>query len=433
MIILSQLKIIIWETRKKLKRQCSKWHPKARQKPKLAPEKLLLTVFFLHVFILQASAAVTTIDIFEELPEQKAPPKGWLEKIQQTRKGLEENQGVIFASLFNSQQQIILHSKRDEGTSRNLWYYNLEIEKQLWKGASAFIEFEVDKNKGVDKFLPTFSLFNDNGGENAGLYIPVLYLQQNFFQDKFYAYAGKLDLSYWFDFNEAAGSADTQFQSSALVNNLTIPFPAKGMGAMFGMQPWEWLYFQSGVATARASSTKIGLSDAFNSQLYLNELGFIPKIKELKGNYRFAFWLNHEKIGTIDESEEKDNDSGFALSFDQQITKKLTLFCRYGLANQKVRDIAHFWSFGGQYTTSFGMCKKDYFGLGVAQSLISNDYRDFNGPQVAPSETMAEAYYCWVFNDYVMLTPNLQAVINPDADKEADNILVLGVRFLAVF
>jgi len=396
-------------------------------------QNFFLVVFLSQIFVFQVFAATTTLNIFEELPVQKPPPKGWLEKIQQTREYLEENQGLIFASLFNSQQQIILHSKRDEGTSRNLWYYNLEIEKTLWKGAEAFIEFEVDKNKGVDKFFTTFSQFSDNGGENASLYIPVLYLQQNFFQDKFYAYAGKFDLSYWFDFNEAAGSADTQFQSSALVNNLTIPFPAKGMGAMFGMQAWEWFYFQSGVATARASSTKIGLSNAFNSELYLNEAGFSPRIKELKGNYRFIFWMNHEKQALIDESEEKENDSGFALSFDQQITKRLTLFTRYGLANQKVRDIAHFWSFGGQYVTSFGSRKKDYCGLAVAQSLISNDYRDFYGPQTAPSETMCEAYYCWVFNDYVMLTPNLQAVFNPNADKEADNLMVFGARFLAVF
>jgi len=433
MIILSQLKIIIWETLKKSKKQCNRWLPRARLRIKTPHHPFFLGWLIACIFISPAFAATPTLKILEELPSQIPPPKGWLEKIQQLRKNLEENQGLFFASLINSQQQVIIHSKHDTGNGRNLWYYNTEVEKKLWKGASAFIEVEVDKNKGVDKLLPTFSQFSDNGGENASLYIPVLYLQQNFFKDKFFAYAGKVDLSYWFDNNDVAGSADTQFASSALVNNLTIPFPQKGIGAMFGTAPCEWFYLQSGAATARANSAKIGLSDAFNSALFLNEFGFTPKIKGLKGNYRFTFWLDHEKSSTIDESEEKENNSGFSLSFDQQVTPRFSLSCRYGLANQKLHDIAHFWSFAAQLTTPFGVRKKDYCGLGVAQSLISNDYRDYNGPQVAPSETMCEAYYCWVFNDYVMLTPNLQAVINPNADKEADNDLVLGVRLLAVF
>ena len=34
----------------------------------------------------------------------------------------------------------------------------------------------------------------------------------------------------------------------------------------------------------------------------------------------------------IDGSGEKDQDYGYALSFDQQVTKRVTLFCRYGFA-----------------------------------------------------------------------------------------------------
>ncbi|MDD5595587.1 MAG: carbohydrate porin [Candidatus Omnitrophica bacterium] len=396
--------------------------------------KIIVIGWFLFLNLsLAFASSPTPLKVLEENPPQIPPPHGWLEIIQKTRDDLSQKYGITFASLLNYTQQVVLHSKRDEGNSRGFWYYNLEVDQRLWQGANLITEFEVDKNKGVDKFFPTFSLFSNNTSENTSLYIPTLYLENKFYKDKIYLAAGKLDISNWFDCNEAACSADTQFQSNALVNNLTIPFPAKGMGITAGVQPWEWFYFRTGAATARASSTKVGLSDAFNSTLFLNEFGISPKIKELKGNYRFTFWVNHEKVNLIDESEEKENDSGFALSFDQQVTKRFTLFARYGFANQKVRDIANFWSFGGQLVTPFGARKKDYCGLAAAQSLMGNDYRDFYGPQTAPSETMCEAYYCWVFNDYVMLTPNLQAVINPNADKEADNIMVFGVRFLANF
>lgn len=296
----------------------------------------------------------------------------------------------------------------------------------------------MDRGKGVDKFLPTFSSFNENSGDDAWLYIPVLYMEQRFFNDKLFFAAGKLDLTYWFDWNEAASSADTQFLSSALVNNLAIPFPAKGLGAMVSITPLDWLYFQSGASTAKASSTKVGLSDGFNSTLFINEFGLTPKFGSLQGNYRFIFYLNREKMDYLntDTDETKDSDTGWALSFDQAVTEHITLFFRYGFADQKVRDIEYFWSGGVQITEPIPGRKFDCLGIGVARSIVGNDYREANEEEdhsVSRAETIYEAYYSYHLNNSLTLTPDIQIVTHPNADNSAHTEIVCGLRFLLSF
>jgi len=290
----------------------------------------------------------------------------------------------------------------------------------------------MDKGKGIDKFLPTFSTFNTNGGENTWFYIPELYIEQKLFKDEISFAAGKLDLSDWFDDNKVAGSGDTQFSSSALIDNPVIHFPNQGIGGLIKFKPHEWMYFQAGAATAKASYTKTGLSDAFNSAFFINELGFTPKFGELKGNYRFIFDLNHEKLGYINSDETKTNSLGWALSFDQAVAKNITLFLRYGFADPKVRDIEYFWSCGGQLTEPIPGRKFDCLGLGVAQSIVGRDYRQANEDS-GRRETMYEVYYSYNLNSAVTLTPNIQIVTDPNADKTADTEVVCGLRFLFSF
>ncbi len=291
----------------------------------------------------------------------------------------------------------------------------------------------MDRGKGVDKFLPTFSKFNTNSGDNADLYVPNFYLRQELLTDKIFLAAGKLDLSDWFDTNEVANSGDTQFLSSALINNQAIPFPAKGIGVMASFKPYEWLYLQSGASTAKAQATKTGLSDGFNSTLFLGELDLTPKVGTLNGNYRFIFYLSHRKLDFINIEGTENEDAGFGVSFDQAITRRITLFFRYGGADEKLRDIEYFWSCGAQIAELFPGRKFDYVGVGVARSIISDDYRTVNDPGVSGAETMYEAYYSYNVNDILTLTPNIQIVTNPNAETETGSYLVCGLRCLLSF
>ena len=395
---------------------------------------LILPIFFIaYTFIPLSEASLTPIEISEK--KKEIPSVGsWPSKLNKYRNHLVEEYGTEFAILLNYSQQIIAKSSHDEGKSRGVGYLNLEVKQGLWQGSAAFIEFESDKGRGVDYFIPTFSGFNTNSGEDIDFYIPELYIEQNLFADKISISAGKLDLSNWFDGNVVAESGDTQFLSSALINSLTIPFPSKGLGATIKFKPYEWAYFQSGASTARASSTKTGVSDGFNSLFFVSEFGLSPKFGSLKGNYRFIFNMNHEKLERIDGEGEINNDFGYGLSFDQEVSDKVTLFLRYGRADERVREIKHFWSFGGQIIEPIPGRKFDCLGIGVAKSIMGQDYLNTGEEdEIARAETMYEVYYSYNLNSYFILTPNLQVVTNPNADKAAGNALVCGLRFLLSF
>jgi len=397
---------------------------------------IFAAVSILLLFPRFSYAALTPLEVSqqEEKKSEASPAGNWLKNFNGYREDFAEKYGTRFAFLFNYAQAAIIKSKHDEGKSRGLWYWSLEIEQKLWPVGAVFAEFEMDKGRGVDKFLPTFSVFNDNGGKSAWFYIPELYIEQKLFKDKVSFAAGKLYLPDWFDYNEVAGSGDTQFSSSALVNNPAIPFPSRGTGALISFSPYEWLYFQSGAATAKASYTKVGLSDAFNSAFFINEFGLCPKFGPLQGNYRFIFYTNHQKLDYLNSDETKNSDSGFALSFDQAITKKAALFFRYGVSDPKVRDIEYFWSFGAQVTEPIPGRKFDCLGIGVARSIFSNDYREANGPDdTSRAETMYEAYYSYSLNSLIILTPNIQVVTNPNADKAESTEIVCGIRLLVTF
>lgn len=397
---------------------------------------VLLSAFF-FADVRFGYAEISTLRISEDQAKEieATPGKSSMKDFNRKRNEFADKYGTRFAFLLNYAQQVILRNKQDVGNSRGLWYMNLDISQQLWKGSRFIMELEVDKNKGIDKFIPTYSKFNANSGNNSNLYLPYFYLDQKLFEDRLSLVAGKLDLSDWFDGNEVANSADVQFLSSALVDSATIPFPAKGVGAMASFKLHDWFYVQTGASTAEAIPTKTGFSDGFNSTLFLSEFGFSPTIGELKGNYRFIYYLLHKKSEwLVDDDQTKNDQYGVSLSFDQAVSERVSLFLRYGFADPKLNEIAYAWSTGVQFEKPFPGRAKDYCAFAVTQNILSRDYRIDQGSDITASrETMLEAYYSFAVNEILTLTADCQAALDPNADMDAANPVIASLRALVAF
>jgi len=370
-------------------------------------------------------------EIKEEITEKHA--EGWLTKLLREKEELKQKNGTSFAVLVNYDQQLILNSAKRQGQSLGSWYYNVEIQQTLWEGAWVVADLEGGAGKGIDKIIPSFSIFNGDAGELSLAYMPYLMLGQNFLDDRIYLAGGRIDLSDWFDINTAANSADTQFTSSALVNNNSIPFPQKGLGFVAGAWFLEWAYLQIGISNADAKSIAIKFRDALKDAFVMTELGFAPDFKGLKGNYRFMLRFNRERLVTTDGETSRYGDAGMAISFDQQLTKKLTVFFRYGITDERVRYVASAWSTGFQLDNPLPGRKYDVFSFGVAQSIMSLDYIRSTNPKSAGTETMFETYYSIALNELFTLTPDLQVLINPLADKKAPVAVVCSARLLFLF
>ena len=397
---------------------------------------VIIFLAFINVTVVfsAAFAKEPSLELSEEIDkaaEAEAKPKSLVEEILKAKKDLRDKYGTSVAFLINSQIQSALYAKTNKGKSRAAWYYNVALEQKLWSGASVDFEFKGGHNKGIDKLLPTFSGLNSNAGEPCYAYITKFYLKQEVLEKKLFLAAGRLDLSDWFDANKAAGSGDKQFLSASLVNNPIIPLPQKGLGATAKFKPVNWFYFQAGASDAKSVSTRVGIDNSFRGTFFISEFGFSPKTGGLQGNYRLIIDSDRVKLGRIDGSGNKNGDYGYALSFDQQISKRITLFCRYGFADQEVRNIQHFWSCGGQLSEPISGRKNDVFGFGLAQSIFGDDYRQANAKVSA--ETMYEIYYNFNAYPFVKIIPNIQVVTHPDADNKSSCDVVVGTRLVVAF
>ncbi|MBN1490146.1 MAG: carbohydrate porin, partial [Phycisphaerae bacterium] len=241
----------------------------------------------------------------------------------------------------------------------------------------------------------------------------------------------------------------TQFSNRALNHVMNFPV-AKGLGAFVKVWPTDWLYFSMAGIDPYARVSRTGFDTGFHGPAHFVgnwEFGLTPKFEsangKLPGNYKFGWWYNprvltvfKNTLGGSLRTETENGGVGFYLSFDQMVWKEnndpkdkqgLGLFFNYGFAHGDVNRVEHFWSLGGQYQGLIPTRDKDVLGLGVAQSMLSNQYRHEINSR-ADRETVYELYYAIQITPWCAITPDVQVITNPGGTKDARDALVGGVR-----
>jgi carbohydrate-selective porin OprB len=115
---------------------------------------------------------------------------------------------------------------------------------------------------------------------------------------------------------------------------------------------------------------------------------------------------------------------GAGVSIDQQVTGQLTLFGRFGWHDEDVYQTQSAWSSGFQYAGLIPHRKDDLVGFGFGQILVNN---------ASAQEKVLEAYYKIKISDQIAISPHFQYLINPLADKNADNVFVASLRGQLIF
>lgn len=357
------------------------------------------------------------------------PEAGWLDFCRGFQKDIQEKYATKVGVLSTYVGQTAINGPGHHTESKGTFMYRLGIEQGLWSGAALIAMPEGGSGQGVDPFLGDILGTNGAGGEPDWIYLPRLYLQQSMLEDKILLAGGRIDMTDFFDTNAVANCPYSQFLSNSLVNNPTIPFPEAGWAAVAKITPTDWVYAQAGVSDAQAVATQTGFKTAFHGaddSFSAFELGLTPKIAERQGNYRFLFWYDSQPLERIGAESFKRDDSGFAMSFDQEITDRITLFARYGFAHQDVRPISNFWSVGGQLAKPLPGRDCDVWGVAVGQAIMGQPAR--REDNLGSSETLLETYYAIKITDYFTISPDLQVILNPAASNANDVAVVLGLR-----
>lgn len=305
--------------------------------------------------------------------------------------------------------------------------FDLELTIPVEKYGKFYSLFEAGAGDGIDADIPTLSGFNDDADDDQNVRLTEIWYEHIWFGERLRFRGGKVDLTTDFDASAVANSETDQFLSSGFVNNLAVEFPDdNSFGAMLWASPSDLWDIGVGVADADADWDNV-FEDVFS----IVELDFKPKIAGRQGIYRIYGWFNgkdHEHLE--DPYKTKEDNYGFGLSFDQEITEVMALFARYGWQRDSVSQVEHAWSAGLQCSGKFYGREDDTFGLAYGMAIIGDDWKDVdrtNGINSA-NEHHVELYYNLKVNEHLNISPDIQWVKNPNGDSDNDDVWAFGLR-----
>ncbi len=358
----------------------------------------------------------------------------------------------------------------DEGDVQDAaWSFDLEVESQLGKGAKAYLLMEGGQGEGVDDEVPTLSGFNDDapGSESARAEVTEAWYEQELSlgMGKLIFTLGKIDLTNYFDTNEVANDETTQFLSSGFVNNLAVEWPDdNGPGFRMSYEIGKWCM---GVGFASADGD---WEDLFEGVFGIAEVGREVEIGGLKGHYRVYAWYNGrdhldvddvKRFGRVADMDDDEDNYGVGLSMDQELVKDvLVVFLRVGWENgdavlgemdegELILDtvpIDGALSLGFRVSGLLWGREDDELGLAYGVVFVDDEAEDvyreaFYGEYYRKADKVdmknehhVELYYRASFlNGRLEITPDVQFVVNPNGNGDADTVYVIGTRMQVNF
>ena len=341
--------------------------------------------------------------------------------------------------------------------------FDLLLEADLEKYGMFNVHLEGGDGEGMNNKVPSFSVPNYdayatwNNDNQTTLTVSEAFYSNTFWSDRMAFDIGKMDLSVLFDGNEVAGDETTQFLSNIFVKSmgLTIPEPDEFYCpvAMISVSPSNLLEFRV-VGAAVDNEDGHTWENIFSHDFVAAQVNFMPEFMDRQGNFRFYGWydgrrhLKNEYLATAYENplqyydKADSGQSGWGLSFDQDILDGLTAFARYSWTQ---KDLS-VWSgdenqwamipFNQVYSLGLGtsglLWNRPDDGIGVAfgQTILTSDFKELKHAEGlgTSDEKYVETWYRYTFNRFLALSADFQWTQNPGGLDEADDVYLFGVR-----
>lgn len=306
-------------------------------------------------------------------------------------------------------------------------------------------DFHRDKIGGINRTTGAV-------GPQETIFVDRWWFRQRLFDNFVDIRVGKL-----VDFVDKSTYADsdrTQFSNKALDGNPLIP-GGNALGVSLRVWMNDWLYVSGTVLDDDRHPRTLSFVTPFQSPDHYRaywEIGALPRFDtpmgKLPGSYRAGGWYNpgarpvfFDDLGGRLAPRQRGDDVGLFVGFDQMVWKEnaapkdkqgLGVFAKYGFAHGDINFVEHFWSVGGQYQGLIPGRDKDVLGFGVAQSVVSGDYRrEIDG--VMDRETVYELYYRIKLTPWLSLTPDFQFINQPSASQDSRDAFVAGLRLRVNF
>lgn len=247
--------------------------------------------------------------------------------------------------------------------------------------------------------------------------------------------AGKIDPFVFFDGNNIADDESEGFLNNVFVHNPLLDSGGDAGVDAYGFTPGVRVAYIGDANGSNNWGVSLGLfgagpgttfSTSFSKPFAIAQAEYNGKtLGNLHGSYRLYAWNNGR--ATALDGITAERHAGWGLSFDQQVSKHLTLFTRYGDSIRGEVGFDRAFTLGGQLAGAAWGREKDRLGLAFGWLKTSDAYQLAN-PGFSGAEKQAELFYAWQLNDSVHIAPSLQWISRPGGDGAAKPISVLGLR-----
>lgn len=363
---------------------------------------------------------------YEQMQKQQQEEKKETQQtITEVLEGIQISGGATF--IIQSAIDSNNTSKPNEDVTDATYTMDLMLEKELGDYGKAFLHLEAGDGSGLDDDeLALFSGVNrDAGDSNNQVEITEAWYEQYLLNKKIAITFGKLDPTCYLDQNEIANDETTQFLSFGFRNNPTIEFPDNSFGIHLLYSPFEFLEAEFSLLDADSD-----WEDVFDGTFLGLQLNFKPHLFNQEGNYRIYVWRNNSNhTYWLNSTRTKEENYGYGVSIDQNISDWLTGFLRFGYAKPEVSTLEYAYSLGAQIEGSLWSREKDFLGIAFGQNFPSDDYAQAGNYD--NTETHLEIYYSLKLNPHLTLSPDLQVIWNPNgasSGSEGKTVKVLGLR-----
>jgi carbohydrate-selective porin OprB len=258
---------------------------------------------------------------------------------------------------------------------------------------------------------------NDTNVDDEFLTLLQFWWQQQFADDRVALTFGKIDQGAYLNGSTYAGSDGRYFLAQPLATNPSRAFPGNGLGMNLKVTPNDAWYVSAGFGDADANSRASGFNTIEGNWFSGAEIGLTPQLEGLgPGTYRFTVFHR-------DGNDRRQENYGFALSFDQQMSDEYALFLRYGIGNARVGAIEKTASTGIVFIQPFGF-PDDALGFAAFWGQSTNGSRH--------SDWGLETFWRWQVTPRGEFTPGWQVHFDPSGnpDKDVVGVFTLRLRWL---
>jgi len=302
---------------------------------------------------------------------------------------------------------------------------DLEISARIGSSGEAFLALEAGEGSGLEgDEIVSFWGVNADAGVASTVELTEAWYEHRFLDDMLTFTIGKLNITNYFDGNEAANDETTQFLAPGFVNSIAIEFPANSAAVRLTASPLEILDISVGVQSD-------GWEDITEKNFFIAEADIKPAFGGLQGNYRVYAWTNRGNHTELkDPAKVTEPGFGYGVSIDQQLNDSLAMFARVGYQDRKLYEFDIAWSAGIALSGSVWGRKDDVIGIAYGQAGLSDDNEDIlrAAGTVPGDEGHFEAYYSFAVNEHVTVSPDIQIITNASGDDDFNTVIVGAVR-----